>query len=108
MHANLFLFQDFTPQFDESFDPSYNIPVPGDTGFNNPIYDDMYNTGVKDDIEEVNSAMPPSFLDTIGFTPDDFNDAVNSAEFGGGVGAPQINVEIVDEFQTADAGESEA
>ena len=104
----MFVLQDFTPQFDESFDPSYNIPVPGDTGFNNPIYDDMYNTGVKDDIEEVNNAMPPSFLDTIGFTPDDFDDAVNSAEFSGGVGAPQINVEIVDEFQAVDAGESEA
>ena len=74
-----FIFQEFAPDVEETFDPKYNIPVPGDTGFQNPLYGDLYTGGESGDVEEVPSKLPPSFLDTIGFTPEDMDDAVNAA-----------------------------
>jgi len=61
------------------FDPDDNFAVPEDVGYQNPLYGDLYDQGEGKDVEEVPSNLPPSFLDTIGFSPDDVDDAMNSA-----------------------------
>ena len=59
--------------------PDDAFKVPDDTGFQNPLYGDLYAAEDDKDVEEVPSRLPPSFLDTIGFSPDDVDEAINSA-----------------------------
>ena len=48
-------------------------------GYQNPLYGDLYDQGESKDVEEVPGDLPPRFLDTIGFSPDDVDEAMNSA-----------------------------
>lgn len=88
-------FKEFAPEVEESFDPNYHVPVPGDNGFQNPLYGDLFNAADGDDIEEVQGKSPPSFLDTIGFTPEDMDEVINSAEVSGAAsGINDVNLDF--------------
>ncbi|XP_065062715.1 protein amnionless-like [Rhopilema esculentum] len=69
----------FGKDLDDSFDQTYNVPVPDDSGFSNPVYGDIYPDSPTGDIEEIQGNLPPSFLDKIGFSPDDMDEALNDA-----------------------------
>eukprot|EP00794_Sanderia_malayensis_P011794 gene11794-13014_t len=76
----------YTPDFDESFDASIENPVPGDTGFHNPLYGEVNpiaSTDAQPNLDEAMATDPPSFLDVVGFTPPD--------------NVPKISVEVIGE-----------
>lgn len=71
------LYSEFPQDFTESYDPDYHVPVTDDSGFQNPLYSDLY-ANEDGSVEEVQGKLPPSFLDTIGFTPEDMDEAINA------------------------------
>ena len=125
-----FCLQEFTPDFDDTFDSAYdaNAPVPGDSGYNNPLYSDMYVSGKPADIEEVNSAEPPSFMDAVGVSAEelsaevgvsaeDFSASFDSSEFHSPTANPahptanpaHPQVQLFGEYDDSkDKGDSEA
>ena len=105
--------QVFGKDLDDSFDQTYNVPVPDDSGFSNPVYGDIYPDSPTGDVEEVQGNLPPSFLDKIGFSPDDMDEALNDAnQVSPSKVAPEgVSIGIMDDdldFGFGDKGESEA
>ena len=65
----------------------------------------MYAKEAGEDVVEVPSDLPPSFLDTIGFSPEDVDDAINSSF---GTAGAEGSTENVDLGIGGGKGESEA